>query len=152
MTQLAYIPRWQNLAGVDNRIHQENTEQQKGNVVKKCFTFTLRLVLFFCFPLHRFKSLLIHDIQHNYRNTTNRHRPQSAHRFGSECSQDNNRYVSLFLPIVRGIMPCRGIRLSSSPSRPPYREWEMRRSWSSKEVLMVCWGPRGLPGVSWWWN
>lgn len=52
------------------------------------------------------------------------------------------------VPMVRGIIPCRGIRLSSSPSRPPYSECEMRRSWSSREALMVR-GPSGLPGASW---
>lgn len=52
-----------------------------------------------------------------------------------------------YIPMVRGIMPCRGIKLSSRPSRPPYRECEIRRSWSSREVFMV-WGPSGLPGVS----
>lgn len=49
-------------------------------------------------------------------------------------------------PIVRGSKPCRGIRLSSRPSRPPYNEWEMRRSWSSREALAFC-GVL-LPGAS----
>lgn len=58
-----------------------------------------------------------------------------------------DKEIHPYVPMVRGIMPCRGIKLSSRPSRPPYRECEIRRSWSSREVLVV-WGPSGLPGAS----
>lgn len=51
------------------------------------------------------------------------------------------------LPTVRGMVPCRGIRLSSRPSRPPYNECEIRRSWSSREALTL-WGV-GLRTASW---
>lgn len=51
------------------------------------------------------------------------------------------------LPTVRGMLPCRGIRLSSRPSRPPYNECEIRRSWSSREALTL-WGV-GLRTASW---
>ncbi len=72
--------------------------------------------------------------------TQNRHKPQPG---GKAMIKDMSG-----LPIVRGIMPWRGIRLSSRPSRPPYKEWEMRRSWSSRDVFTV-WDPSGLPGASW---
>lgn len=55
----------------------------------------------------------------------------------AECMQTELRRVST-LPTVRGSAPARGTRLSSRPSRPPYRECEIRRSWSSGETLGLC--------------